>query len=106
MPAGRSEGPVQARVHRIGYLLVPQHQPDADCSLGLCPVRDNLIHRGIGGIDRFHDAKPFWILRVAFERVARVIAVEVEAGDDNRAIDTDRVHGRHHLLAIRRLRAM
>jgi hypothetical protein len=30
-----------------------------------------------------------------------VVAVEVEGRDDDRGVDTGRVHGRHHLLAVR-----
>jgi hypothetical protein len=106
MAPGGGERPVQARVCRIGYRLLPQHEPDADRSLGLGPVRDNLIDRGIGGIDRLHDAKPLRVLGIDLERVARVVAVQVERRDDDGTIDADGVHGRYHFLPGRRLRAV
>jgi len=94
MSPGGGERPVEARVGRIGNLLFPQHQPDPDCSLRFGPVRQDVIHRGIGGIDRLQDAKPLRILGIDLERVARIVAVKVEGGDDDRGIDADRVHGR------------
>jgi hypothetical protein len=78
----------------------------ANGSLGLSPVREDVIHRRIGGIDRLHNAKPLRILGIDLERVARVVAIEVEGGDDDRGIDTDRIHRRYHLLAGRRCRAV
>jgi hypothetical protein len=41
-----------------------------------------------------------------FQSVARVIAIEVEGRDDDRGVDADRIHRRHHLLAARRCRAV
>src|SRR5262245_13410172 len=70
------------------------------------PVRQDLIHRGIGRIDRLHDPEPLRIPGIDLERIARVIAVEVEGGDDDRGIDADRVHGRYHFLAGSRCRAV
>jgi hypothetical protein len=77
MSPGGGERPAEARVGGIRYLLLSQHEPDADRSLGLGPVGDDIIHRRIGGIDRLHDAKPLGILGIDLERVARVIAVEL-----------------------------
>src|ERR1700757_3040271 len=56
MSPGGGERPVEARVGRIGNLLFPQHQPDPDCSLRFGPVRQDVIHRGVGGIDRLNDS--------------------------------------------------
>jgi hypothetical protein len=94
MSPGGGERPVEARVGRIGNLLFPQHQPDPDCSLRFGPVRQDVVHRGIGGIDRLYDPESLRIFGIDLERVARVVAVEVEGGDDDRGIDADRIHGR------------
>jgi hypothetical protein len=75
MPSGGAERAVEARVRGIGYLLVPQHEPDADRSLSLGPVRDDLVHRGIARVDRLHHAKPLRIFGIDLERVARVVAL-------------------------------
>lgn len=56
-PSGRGKAPVQTRVHRIECLLVPQYEPDAHRSLGLRPIRDDLVHCRIGTIDGLHDPK-------------------------------------------------
>jgi len=102
MSPGGGERPVEARVGGIRYLLLSQHEPDADRSLGLGPVGDDVIHRRIGGIDRLHDAKPLGIIGIDLQRVARVIAVEVVCGDDDRGTDADRIHRRYHLVPGRR----
>ena len=102
MSPGGGERPVEARVGGIRYLLLSQHEPDADRSLGLGPVGDDVIHRRIGRIDRLHDAKPLGIIGIDLQRVARVIAVEVVCGDDDRGTDADRIHRRYHLVPGRR----
>src|SRR5262249_49634555 len=104
-PSG-GERPVEARVGRIGNLLFPQHQPDPDRSLRFGPVRQDVIHRGIGRIDRLHDPESLRIPGIDLERIARVVAVEVEGGDDDRGMDAAGVDGRYHSLAGRGCRAV
>src|SRR6516165_12685639 len=106
MPPGGGKRPVEARVSGIRDLLFPQHQPDPNCSLRFGPVRQDLIHSGIGGIDRLNDPESLRILGIDVERIARVVAVEIEGGDNDRGIDADRVHGRYHFLTGCRCRAV
>src|SRR5262249_49399965 len=62
------------------------------------PVRDDVGHRRIIGIDRLDDGEATGMSPLHFDRIARVVAVHGKGGDEDRAVDADPVHGRHHLV--------
>ena len=75
------------------------HHPDADRALRPLPFRDDFVDGGIVGIDRLDDREPVRMFQRHFDRVARVIAIQRKRRDEDRAINADLVHRRHHLVA-------
>jgi hypothetical protein len=90
--------PVEARVVRIAPRLFRHHDPDADRAWRLLPVGDDIGHRRIIRIDRLDECEPAGMSPLHFHRIARVVAVHGKGGDEDRAVNADRVHGRHHLV--------
>src|SRR5262249_23947853 len=64
----------------------------------LLPVGDDIAYGWIVGVDRLDDREPTRMGPLHLHRIARVIAVHGKGGDENRAVDADPVHRRHHLV--------
>jgi hypothetical protein len=99
MPRGRGEHAVEAGIGRIGRDIVAHHDADADRAVFGRPVRDGVGDAGIVRIDRPDQPEFAGVSGADVERVARVVAVHAERRDQDRAVDTDIVHRRNHLVA-------
>ena len=65
----------------------------------LLPLGDDVGHRGIVRIDRLDDGHAAGMRALHLDRVARVVPVQREGRDEDRAVDADLVHRRDHLVA-------
>ena len=79
--------------------LLRQHDADSDRARRLLPVGDDIGHTGIVRVDRLDDGDPAGMGPLHLHRVAGVVAVHGKGGDEDRAVDADLVHRRHHLVA-------
>ena len=79
--------------------LLRQHDADADRARRLLPVGDDIGHRRIVRVDRLDDGEPVGMGPLHFHRIAGVVVVHRKGGDEDRAVDADLVHRRHHLVA-------
>ena len=95
---GRARDPVEARVIRRALRLLRQHDADADRARCPLPVGDDIVHGRIVRVDRLDDREPAGMGALHFHRIARVVAVHGKGGDEDRAVDADLVHRRHHLV--------
>ena len=77
---------------------VDPDDPDADRARRVLPVSDDIGHRRIVRVDRLDDGEPAGMGPLHVHRVAGVVAVHGKGGDEDRAVDADLVHGRHHLI--------
>ena len=100
VPDGRARDAVETRVVRraIASGLLRQHDADADRARRPLPRGDDVAHRRIVRIDRLDDREPAGMGPLHFHRIARVVAVQGKRRDEDRAVDADLVHGRHHLV--------
>ena len=96
---GCRQNPVESRVGRVGRHPFPHHDPDRDRALGGSPVGDRVGHTRVRWIDRLDQPEPAGMRRVNLKRVAGVVAIHRERRDQQRAVDTDSVHGGHHVVA-------
>ena len=96
---GRAQDPVEAGVIGPAPVLPGQHDADADRARRLLPLGDDIGHIGIVGVDRLDDRHPAGMGPLHVHGVAGVIAVHRKRGDEDRAVDADLVHRRHHLVA-------
>src|SRR5262249_32866151 len=62
------------------------------------PVGNDLTHFRIVRVDRLDDREPAGVGALHFHRIAGVVAVHGKGGDEDRAVDPDLVHRRHHLV--------
>src|SRR5207247_2149375 len=49
-------------------------------------------------VDRLDDREPTGMGPLHFHRITRVVAIHGKGGDEDRAVDPDLVHRRHHLV--------
>jgi len=89
---------VEAWVVRFAVRLLSQDDPDADRSWRVLPVDDDIGHRRIVRVDRLNDGEPAGMGPLHFHCIAGVVAVQGKSGDEDRAVDADFVHRRHHLI--------
>jgi hypothetical protein len=96
----RAQDAVEARVRRfaVAVWLLGKHNTNADCARRLLPLGDDIANGWIIRVDRFDDREPIGMRPLHFHRIARVVAVHGEGGDEDRAVDADLVHRRHHLV--------
>src|SRR6516165_986482 len=65
----------------------------------ILPVGDDIGHRRIVRVDRLNDGEPVGMGPLLhFQRIVGVVAVHGKGGDEDRAVDADFVHRRHHLV--------
>ena len=95
---GGAQNPAEARVVRLAPGLLRQHDADSDRARRLLPVGDDIGHIRIIRVDRLDDGDPAGMGPLHFHGVAGVVAVQGEGGDEDRAVDADFVHCRHHLV--------
>jgi len=75
-----------------------QHDADSDRARRLLPVGNDIGNRRIVWVDRLTMAsRPGWA-RLHLHGIAGVVAVHGKGGDEDRAVDADFVHRRHHLV--------
>jgi hypothetical protein len=89
---------VEARVVRRAVCFLRQHDADADRARRILPLGDDVGHRRIVRVDRLDDCKPVGMGLLHFDRIAGVILVHRKGGDEDRAVDADLVHRRHHFV--------
>jgi hypothetical protein len=77
-----------------------QHDADADGARRLLPFGDDLIHIRVVRVDWLDDREPIGMSTLDFYGITCVIAVHGKSGDEDRAVDTDFVHRRHHLSPV------
>ena len=94
----RARDPVEAGVVRRALRLLRQHDADPDRARRLLPLRDDVGHARIVRIDRLDDGEPAGMGPLHFHGIAGVVAVHRKGGDEDRAVDADLVHRRHHLV--------
>ena len=82
----------------VALRLLRQHDADADRARRLLPVGDDIGHRRIVRVDRLDEREPAGMGPLHFHRIAGVVAVHGKGGDEDRAVDADLVHRRHHLV--------
>src|SRR5262249_52950552 len=59
---------------------------------------DDIAHGWIVWVDRLDDREPTRMGPLHFHRITRVVTVHGKGGDEDRAVDADLVHRRHHLV--------
>src|ERR1700722_5052408 len=96
---GRAQDAAVARVVRRALLLMAQEDADADRARRLLPLGDDIRHRRIVRVDRLDDAELAGMRPLHLHGVARVVAIHGKGRDEDRAVDADLVHRRHHLVA-------
>ena len=99
MTRSSRKNPVDARIGRIGRYRAAHHDADTDRAIGARPVGDRFDHARIVRIDRLDQPEPAGMCRVHFQSVARIVAIHGERRHQQSPIDTDGVHGSHHLVA-------
>ena len=99
MPRPGGQHPVDAGIGGVLGHAAVHHDADADRARGGRPVGDRLGDAGVGGIDRLDQPEPAGMPGAHLDRIARVVAVHGERGDQQRAVDADGVHRRHHVVA-------
>ena len=75
------------------------HDANADRARRLLPVGDHVGYRRIVRVERLDDREPIGMRLLHFHRIARVVAVHREGGDEDRAVDAELVHRRDDLVA-------
>src|SRR5262245_39367524 len=95
---GRAQDPVEARVTRLALRLLRHNDANADRARCLLPVGDDIAYGWIVWIDRLYDREPTGMDPLHFHRITRVVAVKGKGRDEDRAVDADFVHRRHHLV--------
>jgi hypothetical protein len=95
---GRAQNAVEARIVWLALRLLRQDDPDADRARRSLPVGDDIGHRRIVRVDRLDDGEPAGMRPLHFHRIAGVVAVKRKGGNEDRAVDADLVHCRHHLV--------
>src|SRR3984893_3859053 len=95
VPNRCAQDPVEARVARIASRLLRHHDPDADRARRSLPVGDDVGDGRIIWIDRLDEGEPAGMSPLHFHRIARVVAGHGKGGDEDRAVDADRVHRGH-----------
>src|SRR5262249_16803859 len=95
---GGAQDRVEARVVRLALRLLRQHDADADRAGRILPVGDHVGHRRIVCVDRLNNGKPAGMGPLHFDRIAGIVAVQGEGGDEDCAVDADFVHRGHHLV--------
>ena len=96
---GRASDPVEARVVGRAVRLLRQHNADANRARRLLPVGDDIGHCRVVRVYRLDEREPAGMRALHLHRIAGVILVHGEGGDEDRAVDADLVHRRHHLVA-------
>jgi hypothetical protein len=96
---GRAQDPVEARIIRLALGLLGQHDADPDRARRILPVGDDIGHIRIVRVDRLDDGEPAGMGPLHFHGIAGVVAVQGKGGDEDRAVDADLVHRRHHLVS-------
>ena len=96
---GRAGDPVEARVVRVALRLRRHHDADADGARHCLPLGDDIGHRRIVRVDRLDEREPAGMGPLHLHRITGVVLVHGKGGDEDRAIDADLVHRRHHLVA-------
>src|SRR5262252_8221909 len=79
---GGAQDPVEARVVRLALRLLRQHDADADRAGRILPVGDHVGHRRIVWVDRLNNGKPAGMGPLHFDRIAGIVAVQGEGGDE------------------------
>src|SRR3954449_283895 len=90
--------PIDSGISRIGRDIVTHEDSDADSALLCLPVGDGFSNGRIVWIDWFDQAESVAVLCLYFEDVAGVVAVHREWRHQDRAVDSDRIHCRDHLI--------
>src|SRR5262249_31217816 len=83
---------------RLAVRLFRHHDADTDRARCLLPIGDDIAHSWIIWVDRLDDREPTGMGPLHFHRITRVVAVHGKGGDEDRAVDADLVHRRHHLI--------
>ena len=83
----------------VGRYVVSQEDANADRALCAGPIGDRLDHGGIGWVDRLHQSEPVGMSRINLNCIARVVAIHAKGRDQHGAVDPDRIHRGHHLVA-------
>ena len=100
VPRGRCQHLVEARICRVGGKAAAHEQhADTDGARRAFPIRDNVRDARIGRVHRLDEREPAGMALVHLERIARVVPVHCESGDQDCSGDTGHIHLRHHLIA-------
>ena len=103
MLSGKSSEPPRAQSGR-GRDRQARASPPSSAWCGCRPrpasfsIRDDVGHTGIVGVERLDDGEPAGMGPLHFHGIAGVIAVQRKGRDEDRAVDADLVHRRHHLV--------
>jgi hypothetical protein len=105
MPPRRGENPRDPGIGGVRrHALAPgdpglrHHDAHAHGAIRRRPVRNGIGYRRICRINRLDQREPAGMRLAHRNRVARVIAVHGEWRHQQRAVDADRIHRRHHLV--------
>ena len=90
---------VEAGIVGGALLFLAQEDADADGARRLLPLRDHVGHVLVVRVDRLDDGHAAGMGARHLLGIAAVVAVHREGRDEDRAVDADLVHRRHHLVA-------
>ena len=100
MPGAGGQNLIETRIGGVGGgFRAIEHDPNTDDTILRRPVGYRLGHPWIGRVERLDQPEPAGMLRMHFESVAAVEAIHGVGRDQQRTVDADGVHGRHHVVA-------
>jgi hypothetical protein len=80
-------------------LALRQHDAHRHRAGLLLPLGDHFADRRVVRIDRLDDGEAAGVLALHLDRIASVVLVEREGGDEDRPVDAEPVHRRDRLVA-------
>ena len=90
---------INARIVCIHRIPICHHHPDSDRPFRRRPIGNGFGDAGVSRIDRLDQRETARMFGVYLQRVTRVVAVHCVRRDQQRAIDPDRIHRHHHVVA-------
>ena len=99
LPYGFAQDQVDTRVARLPSRLAGHHDANADCARRFLPLGNDIGHRRICRIDRLNEGETVRMGVLHLDRITGVVLIHGKGGYEDRAVNADRIHRYHHLVA-------